>query len=181
MLSWHDCPFFCFLIFVYNTDVPSDWHKEDKSVHLIIVGPEVWVNASLYVIIFYLYNILICFQYFKKASNTLPFFNIILFKEVFLALLGCPKLKRRLNGHSDCMYVCYCNFKKHHQGIQTRKVMKCPSNYTPQEYKNRNLILTLEILDISERYSRNQSNLWYLCTVVILMNGGLTRVSVPKV
>lgn len=58
--------------------------------------------------------------------------------------------------------------------------MKCPSNNTPQEYKNRNLIVTLEILDISERYSRNQSNLWYLFTVVILMNGGLTRVPVPS-
>lgn len=41
--------------------------------------------------------------------------------------------------------------------------MKCPSNYTPEEYKNRNLIVTLEILDISERYLQNQSNLWYLC------------------
>lgn len=36
------------------------------------------------------------------------------------------------------------------QGIQRIRVIKCPPNDTPQEYKNRNLILTLEIRDMSE-------------------------------
>ena len=73
--------FFPFLIFVYNIDVPLEWHKKDRSVHLIIVGPEVWVNASQSVIINF-YNILISFLYCEKAANTLPSWwdlNFILF------------------------------------------------------------------------------------------------------
>ena len=90
-----DCPFFSFLIFVYNIGVPSEWHKEDRSVHLIIVGPEVWVNASLYVII-YLYNILICFQYCKKASNTLPFFLYYFIQRSFSSLTRMSKTQKKI-------------------------------------------------------------------------------------